>query len=346
MSIAPPDAINLGLGEIRLPLPACLKNIAQKIISEENLFYTPNAGLPELRQVIAQYYHLDSGDAVCVTVGAEEAIFAALFAYLNPGDEVVLADPSFLAYKTIIQMLKAKPVFFDLAAENDFRFSQISFETAITSQTKIVLLNNPINPTGTCYNNEDLAFIADFCRGKNILLIVDEVYRELFIGKPLPSILEFTSNALVISSLSKSHCLSGYRLGWLASHNPKLLEPIIKVHQYLCTCTSTLSQKIAITAFSEEGKKAVQSIKKYLDTNRNLALLLLDRKKIMPNQAHPYIFISVEDDVKTVEKLLKQKVIAIPGSAFGRNGKNWIRINYGVETALLQQALPKIRENI
>ncbi|MCF7794337.1 MAG: pyridoxal phosphate-dependent aminotransferase [Candidatus Cloacimonetes bacterium] len=345
MNSAPKDAINLGLGEIQFPLHDSLKRKAEQIIENENLFYTTNAGILELREKISKYYDLYFKENVCITAGAEEAIFASLFAYLNPGDEVLIADPGFVAYKTIIRMLKAKPVSFKLDPD-DFHFDLNEFKSKITKKTKIVLLNNPINPTGTAYSSHDLKQISELCNERNILLSVDEVYRELYIEDKPQSILEINPNSLSISSLSKSHGMSGWRLGWVASASSELIEPIIKVHQYICTCANTLAQKLAISAFSPDGKIVLESILNRLADNRKIVQKYFPANYLLPNKCHPYFFVQVKNDIEIIEKILQQKVIVIPGSVFGRNGENWIRLNYGIESDLLETGIKRILEII
>lgn len=341
MNAAPRDAINLGLGEIRFPLEESLKEAAEKIIRTENLYYTPNAGLPELREQISLYYNLEFNQNICVTTGAEEALFATLFTYLNPGDEVVLADPGFVAYQTIIKMLQAKPVCFHLNPVY-FHFEPEKFRAKISENTKIVLLNNPLNPTGTTYSEKDLIQISQICVENNILLIVDEVYRELYLDCRPCSILDINPHSLAISSLSKSHGLSGWRLGWIASANPELVKPIIKTHQYICTCANAMAQKLALVVFSEPGDRALENIRQKLLNNRKIVGNFIPENYLLPNASHPYFLVKVKNDKEVTENLLQQKVIVIPGSVFGENAKNWIRINYGISAELLETGLNKI----
>ncbi len=343
MDSAPRATINLGLGEIRFPLHPIFQEAAKEIISNKKLFYTSNAGLIELRKKICQYYQIPFNENICVTSGAEEAVFSALFAYLDAEAEVLIANPSYVAYNTIIRMMKAVPVSFELN-KNDFHFDEENFLQAVSCKTKAVLLNNPINPTGTTYSEEDLQFIADFCDTRNILLIVDEVYRELFVDLRVKTILNYAQNAIVISSLSKSHGLSGWRLGWTAAANPTLIEPIIKVHQYICTCASALSQEIALIAFSDAGNRIAESIRHRLDLNRNILLQQIPAKNILPNNHHPYLFVKIEDDLMAVNKLLQNNVVVMPGSAFGILGRGWIRINYAVSEQDLRKGIEKVLE--
>ena len=342
---APAGAVNLGLGEIRFPPPACLIEKAKKILAEDLLGYTPNAGIIELRKSICSYYQIDFTDNVCVTNGAEEAIFAVMFSYLEPGDEVILADPTFPAYRTIAEMLSAKVVTFEQPAATAFRMDRDSFRRAFTSKTKLVFLNNPANPMGTCFNQEEMALIGQICCDRKVLLVADEVYRELFIAERPASFIDCQAETLCLSSLSKSHCLSGWRIGWVVSRIRSLIEPVIKVHQYLATCAPALAQKVAVEALAAAGMEASESIRQQLLINREIAFQYLKNINLLPNKSLPYLFAQVEeDDFQVARKLAEEGVIVIPGSAFGANAAGWIRINCGVEKDIFIRGMEILRD--
>ncbi|MCF7858180.1 MAG: pyridoxal phosphate-dependent aminotransferase [Candidatus Cloacimonetes bacterium] len=348
---APRDAINLGLGEIQFSPPDNIIREALKVVEHENIFYTPNAGLIEAQQAVADYYDIDLDDNVCITSGSEEAVFATLFSYIEPGDEVLIADPTYLAYKTIIKMLNGISIDFSLNPESDFSLDKTDFENNISPKTKILLLNNPANPTGKCFSKKEINFMVSKCIENNILVVIDEVYRELFVEKRPETLLKKEGNIIVISGLSKSHCMSGWRLGWTVSSNPELIKPIIVAHQYICSCAPYISQKAAIVALSKQGMNLQNQIRKKLKANR---LFLIDALKtskinltILPNDAYPYLFIKFEiDDKLLVQELINSGLILMPGSIFGTNGKNWIRINYGVNKKKLAKALAIFKNNV
>jgi aspartate/methionine/tyrosine aminotransferase len=177
---APPSAINLGLGEVQFPMPAFLQAVAQTQLQSGLFPYTPNAGLPALRQAVAQYYqHSENPEGVCITNGAEEAIFAILTAYLNPGDEVILFDPGYSAYATIAELLGAKVNFVNLDAAHNFTINRESLEKAILNKPRLLLFSHPSNPTGVAIPAADISWLRGLCMENNVLLVVDEVYREL-----------------------------------------------------------------------------------------------------------------------------------------------------------------------
>jgi len=343
----PPDSINLGLGEIQFPTPKIFTEYAREILLDGNIRYTPNAGLKEIRQSIAGYYENKiQFENVCVTVGAEEAVFASIFCYINPGDEVLLANPTFVAYKTILKMTGGKARYFDLDPHNNFRLNKNSFLEKITEKTKMVILTNPSNPLGITFSPEEINFIVSICAEKNILLVVDEIYRELYIHEKPSTMLDQYKNILIISGVSKAYCMTGWRLGWVVSKRKKLLAPIISAHQYICTCAPYLSQKVAVKALSGEGWVAKDNLRLKLLENRNFMIKFIKENlpecKILINSSSPYLFVNFEkDDRKLCMDLAERGVIVIPGSVFGSNGTGWIRISYGLKIEYLKAAMKK-----
>ncbi|MDA3814406.1 MAG: pyridoxal phosphate-dependent aminotransferase, partial [Candidatus Cloacimonetes bacterium] len=315
---SPPDSINLGLGEIQFLTPKVVTDRAIDIIKQGNIRYTPNAGLPELQKAIANYYKMQLNENICVTTGAEEAIFASLFSFINHGDEVLIANPTYIAYKKIIGMMGGTAVEFDLDPLSNFELNREDFKNRITPRTKILLLNNPSNPTGRCFSVEEIDFMVSKCNEKNILIIVDEIYRDLYIEKKPITFLKKTGKIIVISGLSKSHSMSGWRIGWAVSNDPELIKPIIISHQYICTCAPYISQVVAISALSPKGIEAQNEIRLKLKTNREYVLKLFERflpeLTILNNTSSPYLFINVKiDDLLLVNELIKNGVIVMPG---------------------------------
>ncbi len=348
---APPDSINLGLGEIQFPTPEVITNRAIDVIRQGNIRYTPNAGLPELQKAIADYYELPLNKNVCVTSGAEEAVFASLFSFIDNGDEVLIANPTYIAYKTIIGMLGGVAVEFDLDPSSNFELNCNDFTNKISSKTKVLLLNNPSNPTGRCFSEEEIDFMVSKCNENNILIIVDEIYRELYIEKRPTTFLNKTGKIIVISGLSKSHCMSGWRIGWTVSNDPKLIKPIIISHQYICTCAPYISQKVAITALSVKGMEAQNNIRLKLKINRKFVLehfeQFLPDLSILNNTSSPYLFINVKSDTMLIiNELFKNRLIVMPGVIFGSNGKNWIRLNYAIDKKKLAKGMHLIKYTI
>ncbi|MBC8384360.1 MAG: pyridoxal phosphate-dependent aminotransferase [Candidatus Cloacimonetes bacterium] len=344
----PPDAVNLGLGEIQFKTPQLLLDFAKKVINIGFIRYTQNAGVYELREKIAEYYeNIVPAENVCVTVGAEEAVFNLIFCYVNPGDEVMVANPTFVAYKTILDMSNANIVYFDLDPENDFRLYKETFIRKISEKTKMIILNNPSNPLCISFTDEEMELIVERCRKFNVLVIVDEIYRELYTEKRPETFLSKLENVIVVSGISKSHCMTGWRIGWAVSKNPELIKPIITTHQYICTCAPYTAQHVAIKALSKDGMNSVDILRIQLNKNRKKFREFLDsipNCKILENSSAPYFFVSFGvDDFQLMENLAKTGIIVIPGSVFGSNGKNWIRMNYAVQPDILDKAIEKLK---
>ena len=195
------NAINLGLGEIQFPTPKIITERAIEIIKKGDISYTPNAGLPDLQKSITNYYKIKLNNNVCVTTGVEEAIFASLFSFINPGDEVLIANPTYIAFKTIIEMLGGIAIEFNLDPLANFELDRKDFMNKITSQTKVLLLNNPSNPTGKCFSEDEIDFLVSKCNENNILIVVDEIYRDLYIDKRPITFLNKAGKIIVISGL-------------------------------------------------------------------------------------------------------------------------------------------------
>lgn len=346
---APTNAINLGLGEIQFPTPTIITKRAIDIIKQGNIRYTSNAGLPELQKSITDYYNIQLNENVCVTTGAEEAIFASLFSFINSGDEVLIANPTYIAYKTIIKMLGGVTVEFDLDPLSNFELDRTDFTIKINPKTKVLLLNNPSNPTGKCFSDEEIDFMVYKCNENNILIIVDEIYRELYLEKKPITFLDKIGRIIVISGLSKSHGMSGWRIGWAVSNDPALIEPIIISHQYICTCAPYISQEVAIIALSSEGMKAQNKIRLELKTNREFVLKQFEQYlsyiSILNNTSSPYLFINIiADDIVLVNELIKNGLIVMPGRIFGSNGRHWIRLNYATDKKKLAKGIHIIKK--
>ena len=338
-------AINLDLGEIQFDTPELLRVYAAEVVMKENCRYTENAGLREIREKVAEYYNNKVEiEGVCITCGAAEAIHSCFTAYINPGDEVMLADPTFLAYEASIKLNQGIPVRYRLDPDKGFGLDREDFKAKINDKTKIVVICNPSNPLSKCLSLEELKFMVEICAQRDVLIIADEIYRELAYIPRQPSIIDLYENSIAISGLSKSYCMTGWRIGWAASRRAEYIQPVVVAHQYQSTCAPYLSQKVGILALSEEGIQTIAAIKSRLIANYEFIKAYLADKlpemEYLPPEAAPYIFIRVNrDDVKLAAELCQKGVIVIPGSAFGASGKNWIRISYALNQDLLEKGL-------
>ncbi|HYP54299.1 MAG TPA: aminotransferase class I/II-fold pyridoxal phosphate-dependent enzyme, partial [Pyrinomonadaceae bacterium] len=213
-----PGSINLGLGEPDLPTPDVIREAAARVVREEQNGYTQHAGLPALRERVADDYQFTRGKPgrVVVTAGSQEALYLALLTLVDEGDEVLLPDPGFVAYPTIVRMAGGTPVFYKLPASSDFEFDAEDFRRRLTPRTRAVVLISPSNPTGRTLSAEDLAAMAAALEGSGAYLVSDEIYRELYYTTERPpSASDFYPRTLVVGGLSKSLSMTGWRLGWL-----------------------------------------------------------------------------------------------------------------------------------
>lgn len=346
---APSGAINLGLGEIKFKTPKLICDEAKKILDDGLITYTENAGLPELRKKIAEYYKTVP-NSICVCNGTQEALFCVLFTLLNNDDCVLISDPSYLAYENIVKMLQANILKFNL--NKNFKLDFSDFDNKISQKPKLLLLTHPSNPTGIAFDETEINHIISKCRDNNVRLIVDEVYIELFLNQKIKSFNDYTKDAIIISGLSKSMCMTGWRIGWIMSKNTDLINAFIISHQYISTCTSRISQFSSIAFFSDKGKAEADIIRNTLKEHYHFCMEFFKEhlpfiELIKPDVA-PYLFFKLPfpDDTEFAYKLCSKGLITVPGSAFGDNGKSYMRINYAIEKQLLIKGLAILKDSL
>ena len=331
-----PDSINFGLGEPDLPTPDFLRREAARIAVEEQNGYTSHAGIPALRLEIArQYPHLELGvNDVVVTCGSQEAMTAAFLSIVDRGDEVLLPDPSFPAYDACTRIAEGVPVYYRLPAENDFAFDIEEFRSKITPRTRAAVLISPSNPTGKILSEADLKSIAEALDGTGIFLISDEIYSDLYFNERPRSVSEFYEKTIIVSGLSKSLSMTGWRLGWAASKQAEVERAIRVLHGFLTVCTSAITQKAALLGWTEEAEQAKQHAREVYKSRGEFLVDLFDRelglRATSPEGAF-YTMLDVRslgDDIEVAEKCLQNRVITVPGKAFGREAAGFLRISF------------------
>ena len=350
LEAAPKDAINLGFGETSFDTPRAILRAAHEALDEGRFGYTATAGLPELRQAIAEYSGGRlSPDSVLVTVGAQEALFATMFAWLGPGQEVLVPDPGFPAYPAIARLAGASPVSYPLRASNGFQFRAAALEPLISARTRALVLNSPANPTGVVIPFEELRAVAKLAAEHELLVISDEVYREIYFGDRPPSYLDVSTDGVVVSSLSKVASMTGWRLGW-AVGTPARMEPIRVIHQYAVTCAPAYSQKAALTAFGTSAQREAESFRRELRHRRDLlATLARERLGFSPLIPEATFYMLIEaapagDSLRTAMELVEHaRVITIPGAAFGEEASRFLRLSFSVEEEEISQGVERIR---
>ena len=349
-----PGSINLGLGEPDLPTPDVIRRAAAKIIIEEQNGYTQHAGLKSLREKIAASYpHLDENpDRVIVTAGSQEALYLALLALVDEGDEVLLPNPGFVAYPTIVRMAGGVAKFYRLPRENGFAFEAEEFRRALSPQTKVVVCISPSNPTGRTLSRDDLIAIADAVREHGAYLISDEIYRELFYTAERPdSASSFFESTIVISGLSKSMSMTGWRLGWIGG-DEEVIKAMLVLHGYVTTCASTVSQKASLVAWSDEAEAARAGFRETFRARRDHLLKLigseLGLRAVTPEGAF-YTMLDVSEfgpSMKVAESLLAQRVITVPGAAFGSESEGFLRVSFCADHETLAEGVQRIKRGL
>jgi aspartate aminotransferase len=348
---AKPGDISFGLGEPDLPTPDVIRREARRVIQEEQNGYTLQAGLPALRERVAQDYpHLNlSTDQVIITAGSQEAMYLALMTLVEAGDEVLIPNPGFVAYPTITHMAGGRPTFYQLPASRDFSFDLDDFKLRINSKTKVVVCTSPSNPTGRTLTSEDLRGITQAIEesGSDAFVISDEIYRDLYYSGERPgSISEFYPNTVVISGLSKSMSMTGWRLGWILG-DEALIRPAHLLHGYVTTCASTISQKAALAAWSNEAIKAREQIRGTFQRRRDHLLASLrgvGLRSVTPEGAF-YTMVDVSSygsSVEVAEAMLDAGVVTVPGSAFGSEGEGFLRVSFCADLPVLEEGVKRM----
>ncbi|MED3764317.1 aminotransferase [Ureibacillus terrenus] len=351
--------ISLGVGEPDFVTPWPVREAAIRSIEEGYTSYTPNAGLPELREEITKYvknrYHVEySPSEVIVTVGASSAIDTAMRTILDPGDEVIVVEPCFVSYGPMVTLAGGVPVPVQALKENDFKILPSQIEAAITDKTKALMICFPNNPTGTLLNKQELEALAEVIKKHDLLVISDEIYAELTYDE------EFTSMAslpgmrertILVNGFSKAFAMTGWRLGFVCA--PKeILKEMLKVHQYALMCASTTSQYAGLEAL-RNGREDVDKMVKSYRLRRNFIVNSFNEMGLtchMPGGAF-YAFPSIEStglsSQEFAERLLKEEGVAVvPGDVFGESGEGHIRCSYATSMEELREAMKRIKRFI
>ena len=350
------DAISLGVGEPDFDTPWHIRDEGIYSLEKGRTFYTSNAGLKDLRQEICNTIQRKQGvtydwqHEVLVTVGGSEAIDIGLRAMCNPGDEVLIPQPSYVSYEPCAVLAGATPVIIDLKAENEFRLTAEELEAAITDKTKVLILPFPNNPTGAIMEKSDLEAIAKVIEEHDIFVMSDEIYSELTYKEKHVSIVSLPGmkeRTIYINGFSKAYAMTGWRLGYAAGPAP-ILKQMTKIHQFAIMCAPTTSQYAAVEALRHCDDEIEAMVVQY-DMRRRLLVDGLNRMGLRcfePEGAF-YVFPSIREtgmaSGEFCEKLLfGKKVAVVPGNAFGDSGEGHVRISYSYSIGHLSEALHRI----
>jgi aspartate/methionine/tyrosine aminotransferase len=351
---AKPGDISFGLGEPDLPTPEVIREAAVRVIKEERNGYTLQAGLPALREFVAsEYPELKlSTEQIIITAGSQESMYLALMTLVSEGDEVLLPDPGFVAYPTIVQMAGGVPVFYRLPATKDFGFDADDFRSKVSSRTKVVMCTSPSNPTGRTLSRDELAIIADALRGTDAYVISDEIYRDLYYTPERPaSISSLYDRTVVISGLSKSMSMTGWRLGWVGGPDEVINSALI-LHGYVTTCASTISQKAALAAWTDEARQAREDIRGIFRKRRDHLLELIASelrvRAVTPDGAF-YTMVDVSEygsSMDVAEVLLDHGVVTVPGSPFGKESEGFLRVSFCGDIDKLTEGVRRMKAGL
>ena len=355
-----PDAISLGVGEPDFDTPWHIRDEGIYSLEQGRTFYTSNSGLKELKVEIANYLKrrmacsYDPNSEVMVTVGGSEAIDMALRAMLNPGDEVLIPQPSYVSYLPCTVLADGVPVIIELKAENEFRLTKQELLDAITDKTKVLILPFPNNPTGAIMEKEDLEAIAEVIREKDIFVISDEIYAELtYKGDPvtIASLPGMKERTILINGFSKAYAMTGWRLGY-ACGPKKIISQMVKIHQFAIMCAPTTSQYAAVEAL-KNGDADVEEMRTAYNQRRRYLMHAFEEMGLECFEPYGafYVFPCIKEFGMTSDEfatrfLEQEKVAVVPGTAFGACGEGYLRISYAYSLENLKIAMEKLKHFI
>ncbi len=351
------DAISLGVGEPDFDTPWHIRDEGIYALERGKTFYTSNSGLKELREEICKYQRRHQGieynplNEVIVTVGGSEAIDIGLRAMINPGDEVIIPQPSYVSYEPCAVLAGAKPVIIDLKAENEFRLTAEELQNAITDKTKVLILPFPNNPTGAIMERDDLEKIAKVIIENDIYVMSDEIYGALtYKGEhvSIASLDGMKERTILIDGFSKAYAMTGWRLGYACGPS-EIIKQMTKIHQFAIMCAPTTSQYAAVEAL-KNGDEDVKMMRQSYNQRRRF--LINAFKEMGLDCFEPfgafYVFPCIKEFGMTSEEfatrfLEEEKVAAVPGTAFGDSGEGYLRISYAYSLEKLKVAMERLK---
>ena len=350
------DVISLGIGEPDFVTPWHIREAGTYSLEKGYTMYTSNSGMPELRQELDNYLELHYGVSyhpeheILITVGSSEGLDLAMRAIINPGDEVIIPDPCYVAYPANVILAGGMPISTPTTAENNFAIKASDIEDRITKQTKAILIGYPANPTGAVMPKSESSAIAELAKKYNLLVISDEIYARLVYGVEhicFPSLPGMKERTILISGFSKSHAMTGWRIGYVAADR-RFIQALTKIHQYTMLCAPTMAQMAAIEALRNGDSEVEKMVQEY---NRRRRLMVKRLNEIGLPCFEPkgafYAFPSIKatgmNSEDFAEKLLiEEKVAVVPGTAFGPCGEGFIRCCYATSVSDIEEALGRM----
>ncbi|MCM1044284.1 MAG: aminotransferase class I/II-fold pyridoxal phosphate-dependent enzyme [Candidatus Gastranaerophilales bacterium] len=350
------DAISLGVGEPDFDTPWHIRDEGIYSLEKGRTFYTSNAGLKELRQEICNYLKRKQGltydpmSEVVVTVGGSEGIDICLRAMVNPGDEVLIPQPSYVSYEPCAILAGAVPVIIDLKAENEFRLTAQELEAAVTEKSKVLIMPFPNNPTGAIMEQKDLEEIAEVVKRHDLYVLSDEIYAELtYSGKhvSIASIPGMWERTILVNGFSKAYAMTGWRLGY-ACGPKEIIAQMTKIHQFCIMCAPTTSQYAAVDAL-KNGDEDIARMRTEYNQRRRYLLNVFREMGIDCFEPYGafYVFPCIKEFGMTSDEfatrfLEEENVAAVPGTAFGDSGEGFLRISYAYSLEKLKVAMGRL----
>lgn len=352
--------ISLGVGEPDFATPWAIRQCAIDTLENKRTMYTSNSGLLTLRSEISKYIEKTTGNTYCpeneiiVTVGGSEAIDLAIRSIVEPGDEVLIVEPSFVSYAPIVELTGGKVVPIETKEEDNFKLTAGALKEKITEKTKLLVFPFPNNPTGAIMTKEDMEPIAEVLRDTNIAVISDEIYAELTYGTKhcsISSLEGMRKRTILINGFSKSYAMTGWRLGYVCAPE-EITKQMLKIHQYAIMCSPTVSQYAAVEALRSCDNEVKKMCNEY---NMRRQLVVGSFRKMGLSCFEPqgafYVFPSIKStklsSEEFCERLLMEKHVAVvPGDAFGNGGEGYIRVSYAYSVKHLTEALSRIDDFI
>lgn len=350
--------ISLGVGEPDFSTPWVIRKAAIQTLERKQIVYGPNKGIDGLRKAVADNIKKKHGIEYCseneivITVGGSEAIDITLRGIIDPGDEVLVVEPSFVCYAPLVELAGGVAVPVPTKIENNFKLTVEDLQGKVTERTKLLILPFPNNPTGAIMTREDLEPIADLLRDTNIIVLSDEIYSELTYGRKHCSIAELPDmkeRTILVNGFSKAYAMTGWRLGYMAAPEP-IISQIVKIHQYAIMCSPYISQNAAIEALISCDKEVKKMVDEY---NSRRRFLVGEFNRIGLTCFNPegafYVFPCIKSTGLSSEEfcerlLYEELVAAVPGNAFGDSGEGYIRISYAYSLKHLMEAMKRIEK--
>ena len=355
------DVIHMEIGRPDFDTPEVIKQAANRALANGNVFYTSNYGTPELRQAIADKLKRDNGidykaEEILVTIGVGEGTYAAVAAFTEPGDEILVPDPVWLNYIHVPHFFGAVPVSYKLREENDYQIDLNEIEGLITPKTKMLVINTPGNPTGVVQSRDTLEKLADIAKKHDLIVVSDEIYEKLVYDgarhvsiAALPGMKERT---ITLNGFSKCYSMTGWRLGYAAAP-VEFIKAMVRVHAYINTCAPSFVQEAGITAL-EKAEPDVQEMVKEYQRRRDYAVSAINAIDGLscktPGGAF-YIFVNIKSLGRTSAEMADYlldhaKIAAVPGSAFGPQGEGYIRLSYACSYERIVEAMERLKKAV